>query len=98
MSEFLLGILIGLTLAIAESRLNILRPKTNDKLTVWNTASDEWHWHRQAGNNEIISQGESYETKQGGLKGAFRANPDMKEVWLKQIGVPATVLKRKNVL
>ena len=37
----------------------------------------EYRWHRKAGNNEVISQGEWYETRQGAVEGALRANPDM---------------------
>jgi uncharacterized protein YegP (UPF0339 family) len=48
-----------------------------DKLEVFE-AADGWHWHRKAaGNNEIIGQGEAYETEAGAVEGAERANPDL---------------------
>lgn len=45
-----------------------------------NVATGEWYWHRIAANNEIISDGEGYESKSGGVTGAHRANPDLPEV------------------
>lgn len=42
-----------------------------------------WYWHRKAeGNNEIISQGEGYTTKQHACFGALRANPDKQMVFV----------------
>ena len=36
-----------------------------------------FRWHRVAANGEVVSQGESYVTLAGALKGAQRANPDV---------------------
>lgn len=50
----------------------------NDRLVVHKGTDGQWYWHRQAaGNHEVISQGEGYETHLGAVTGALRANPDM---------------------
>lgn len=52
----------------------------HDQVFVWRSAvDDEWRWHRVAANNEVISDGEGYTTKENGVIGAHRANPDLPE-------------------
>ena len=49
----------------------------NDRLEIREDSAGEFRWHRVAGNNEVISQGEGYTTRAGALEGAQRANPDV---------------------
>jgi len=49
----------------------------NDRIVIRIDSAGEFRWHRVAGNNEVISQGEGYVTKAGAIAGAWRANPDL---------------------
>jgi len=49
----------------------------NDRIQILEDATGEFRWHRVAGNNEIIGQGEGYVSLDGAIKGARRANPDV---------------------
>ena len=50
---------------------------TNDRIDIIEDSIGEFRWHRVAGNNEIISQGEGYTTHSGAFEGAIRANPGL---------------------
>lgn len=43
--------------------------------------SGEWYWHKIAGNNEVVSQGEGYTRRDSAIEGAFSANPEID--WLR---------------
>jgi len=49
----------------------------NDRIEIREDKAGGFRWHRQAANGEVVSQGESYVTLAGALKGAQRANPDV---------------------
>jgi len=49
----------------------------NDRIEIYEGRAQDFRWHRVAGNNEVISQGEGYTTRAGALEGAHRANPDV---------------------
>jgi uncharacterized protein YegP (UPF0339 family) len=40
-------------------------------------SSGLWYWHRQAGNGEVISQGEGFTREEDAWRAAYRANPDL---------------------
>lgn len=45
-----------------------------DFIEVFRGDDNQWHWHRKASNGEVVSQGEGYETYDGAVTGAKRAN------------------------
>lgn len=49
----------------------------NDRIEIREDTAGEFRWHRVAGNNEVIAQGEGYVTRSGAIDGAKRANPDV---------------------
>lgn len=50
---------------------------SNDRVEIHRDRAGEFRWRRVAGNNEVISAGEGYDTLSGAIEGAHRANPDV---------------------
>lgn len=49
-----------------------------DTLEVFETVDHSWAWHRQAGNGEVIAQGETHSRREDAVRAAERACPDLK--------------------
>lgn len=47
---------------------------TTDRIEVYRDGAEGWRWRRVAGNNEIISSGESHTRREDAVRAARRAN------------------------
>lgn len=52
-----------------------------DTIRVYPDQAGQYRWHRRAGNNEIIAQGESHPRMSDAKRAAERANPDTEWDW-----------------
>lgn len=52
-----------------------------DTIRVYPDQAGQYRWHRRAGNNEIIAQGESHPRMADAKRAAERANPDTEWDW-----------------
>ena len=49
---------------------------TKRTATIYRDTAGEWRWRVQAGNNEIISEGEGYEQRGGAIEGLGGAHAE----------------------